>query len=272
MKKHGMIISCIDTETTGLDRNKDRIVQLSVANFDSTTGEIVEAEDWYIKPSGNWTMNPSAQAVHNISPEMIEEKGVSLKSVAPRFIELIADHPILTYNGSSFDISFIQREFEREGLVTNFERHDFIDAFDIERRMNSNKLGDTYIRYFGHPFEDAHNSMADVKATIEVFMEQKRRYKEVTDVKTENGKNVIDESCENVTTMMQTSPEGFIFVDKDGVLKFRIGKYKEWPVAKVCSTDPGYIKWLFAPANGDQVITTITKKSIKADYYANQAK
>ena len=264
-----MIISCLDTETTGLDRNKDRIIQLSVANFDSETGKVLKTFDHYIKPSGVWEINPSAQAVHNISKEMIEEKGVSLRDVAPEFLEMIADNPILTYNGSSFDISFIQREFEREGLETGFEKHKYIDAFDIERRVNSNKLGDAYIRYFGHPFEDAHNSMADVTATIEVYMEQKRRYKEVNDIRTDNDKNVVDESCENVTTMMQTSPEGFVYMDGD-ILKFRIGKYKEWPVSKVCQTDPGYIRWLFQPANGNQVITVITKESIKKAYYADK--
>ena len=264
-----MIISCIDVETTGLNRNTDRIVQLSVANFDDQTGQIVESMDHYIKPSGAWKMTPSAQEIHNISEELINEKGVSLKSIAPKFIEMIADHPILTYNGSSFDISFIQKEFEREGLDTNFDRHDFIDAFDIERRVNSNKLGDTYMRYFGHSFEDAHNSMADVKATIEVYLEQVKRYKTITDIKTDNGKNVIDESCEDVSKMMQTSPEGFVYYDKDGVMKFRIGKYKEWPVVKVCQEIPSYIKWLFTPNNGDNVITNITKKSIKANYYDN---
>lgn len=265
-----MIISCIDTETTGLNRNTDRIVQLSVGNFDSETGEIVATFDHYIKPSGVWKMTPSAQAVHNISEEMIEEKGVSLKSIAQEFLDMIADNPILSYNGSSFDVSFIQREFEREGLDTGFEKHQFIDSFDIERRVNSNKLGDAYIRYFGHPFEDAHNSMADVKATIEVYMEQKRRYKEVNDIRTDNDKNVVDESCEDVTRMMQTSPEGFVYIDAEGVLKFRIGKYKEWPVAKVCKEIPSYIKWLFTPNNGDNIISNITKRTIKADYYGNK--
>lgn len=265
-----MIVSCIDTETTGLNRNTDRIIQLSVANFDTETGAIVAKLDHYIKPSGVWSITPSAQAVHNISEEMVNEQGVSLKEIYPKFMEMIADHPILTYNGSSFDISFIQKEFEREGLETNFERHEYIDAFDIERRVNSNKLSDTYMRYFGHGFEDAHNSMADVMATIQVYLEQVKRYKVNNDIKTDTGKNVIDESNEHVTKMMQTSPEGFIYTDDEGVLRFRVGKYKEWPVAKVCQEIPSYIKWLFTPNNGDNVITNITKKSIKEDWYAHK--
>ena len=163
-----MIISCIDVETTGLDRNKDRIVQLSVANFDSETGEVLATFDRYILPSGVWHMTPGAEVVHNLSEEFIKEKGVSLRSVYQEFMKMINLNPILTYNGSTFDIAFIQKEFEREDLETGFDPHEYIDSFGIERRVNSNNLGDTYLRYFGKRFDDAHNSMSDVSATVQV--------------------------------------------------------------------------------------------------------
>jgi DNA polymerase-3 subunit epsilon len=265
-----MIISCIDVETTGLDHNKDRIVQLSVANFDSETGEVLATFDKYILPSGVWHMTPGAEVVHNLSEEFIKEKGVSLRSVYQEFMKMINLNPILTYNGSTFDIAFIQKEFEREGLETGFDQHEYIDSFDIERRVNSNKLGDTYLRYFGKRFDDAHNSMSDVSATIQVYMEQNRRYKLLNDIRTENDMNVIDESNQYVTKMMRTSPEGFVYIDKDGVLRFRVGKYKEYPVVEVCKEQPSYIKWLFTPNNGDNVISTITKKSIKQNWYENK--
>lgn len=267
-----MVISCLDVETTGLNRNTDRIVQLSIVNFDMETGQELTVFDQYINPSGTWKMTPSAQEVHNLSEEFIRANGVSLRSVYPQVMQMLGDHAILTYNGSSFDIAFIQKEFEREGLETHFEDHEFIDAFDIERRMNSNKLVDTYTRYFGKPFEDAHNSLVDVRATIEVYREQVRRYKLQSDIRTEAGLNVIDESSADITTMMTTSPEGFVYVDKDGSLKFRVGKYKDWPVVQVCKEHPDYIKWLFTPNNGDNIITGITKKSIRKHYYGQTTK
>lgn len=268
--KNNQIISCIDIETTGLNKNADRIVQLTVTNFKMLGGGkyvILDTLNKYIKPTGYWKMNPDAQEIHNISEEFINENGVSLNSIYDKFMEMIGENPILTYNGSTFDISFIQRDFERENLTTNFDKHEFIDAYDIERKLNSNKLSDVYRRYFGKDFEDAHNSAADVQATIEVFVEQAKRYKEQTDVRIENDKNVIDESIEEISKMMQTSPEGFVYVDKNGVLKFRMGKFKEYPVADVCKENPSYIKWLFTPNNGDNVITNITKKTIKENYY-----
>lgn len=259
-----MVISCIDTETTGLNKNTDRIIQLAVTNFDENFNILLD-KVWYIKPSGTWKINPDAQAVHNISEEYINEHGVPLKSIVPELLEILADNPILTYNGATFDISFVQREFEREGLETGFENHEFIDAFDIERRVNSNKLADAYRRYFGEDFENAHDASSDVHATIKVYQKQCEIHKDAIDPDT--GNNLIMESRKEITNMMQTSPEGFVHVDKDGVLKFRIGKFKGYPVVQVCKENPSYIKWLFTPNNGDNVCTNITKKAIKAEYY-----
>lgn len=256
--------SCIDVETTGLNKNTDRIIQLAVAKFDDKFN-IIDEVFWYIKPSGIWRINPDAQEIHNISDEFINENGVPLKSIANNFLAMIKDTTILTYNGSTFDISFIQREFEREGLDTGFENHEFIDGYDIERRLNSNKLTDTYRRYYGEEFEGAHDAMSDVRATIAVFKAQCEQHS--TAINAETGKEVITESIEQITKMTQTSPEGFVYFDKEGVLKFKIGKYKEWPVKRVCQEIPSYIKWLFTPNNGDNIITNITKKTIKADYY-----
>lgn len=258
------IFTCIDTETTGLNKNTDRIIQLAVSKFDENFNILME-KSWYIKPTGTWKINPDAQAIHNISEELINEQGVSLKSIAPEFLSLIEGTSILTYNGSTFDISFIQREFEREGIETGFENHEFIDGYDIERRLNSNKLTDVYRRYYGDNFEDAHDAMADVRATIAVFKAQCERHH--TTINEETGKEVITESIEQITEMMRTSPEGFVYYDKDKILRFRIGKFKEWPVIDVCKQNPSYIKWLFTPNNGDNICTNITKRAIKTAYY-----
>lgn len=260
-----MKIVCIDTETTGLNKNTDRIIQLSCTVFDDKTGKRFKTLNKYILPSGQWKINPDAQAIHNISEDFIRKNGVSLRQVFPEFKEIIDNFPILTYNGSSFDICFLQREFEREGLDAEFDTHEFIDSFDIERRVNSNNLACTYRRYYGKDFENAHDSNADVNATIDVYLAQVKNHG--TTINAETGVGIIKESNEYITDMMQTSPEGFVYTDKNGILRFRIGKFKEYPVVDVCKNNPGYIKWLFTPNNGDNVCTNITKNAIKRAYY-----
>jgi DNA polymerase III epsilon subunit-like protein len=198
------------------------------------------------------------------------EHGRSIKEIFPEFMEAISSNPILTYNGTTFDIIFIQKDLERESLDADLASHTYIDAFDIERRVNSNKLSEVYMRYYGKPFEDAHDSSADVDATIDVYMEQQRRYSDR--INPDTGTSILAESQADVTRTTTVSPEGFVYMDNDGIMKFRVGKYKEYPVYQVCINDPGYIKWLFEPRNGDNVISNITKRAIRNMYYMEQNK
>ena len=259
-----MNITCLDIETTGLDKATDRIVQLSLQNFDSKTFELGESRNWYILPSRGWCMNPDAMKVHGITPEFLCENGKSLKEIYPEWCELTKDHVILSYNGPKFDIPMIQRDFEREGLDTGFEKCKFIDALDIERKLNkqdNNKLSETYERYFGHQFEGAHDASADILATIEVYKKQMESVKGKP-----HRSEIIAESILKATNSLSISPDGFVYIDKSGYLKFRWGKYKNMPVVDVCRDDPSYIRWLW----DKDVISNITKNTIRNDFYKHK--
>lgn len=259
-----MNITCLDIETTGLDKSVDRIVQLSLQNFDSGTFELGESRNWYILPTGSWHMPPEAEKVHHISERFLRENGLSLKEIYPEWCELTKDCIILSYNGPKFDIPMIQRDFDREGLDTGFENCKFIDALDIERKLNkqdNNKLSETYERYFGHPFEGAHDASADILATIEVYRKQMESVKNKP-----NRSKIIAESMLRSTRDMSASPDGFVYMDDSGYLKFRWGKHKNMPVLEVCRSDPKYIKWL----RDKDVVCGITWETIKKEYYSHK--
>lgn len=259
-----MNITCLDIETTGLDKSVDRIVQISLQNFDSKTFELGESRNWYILPSGGWCMNPEAMKVHGITPEFLTENGVALKDIYPDWYELTKDHIILSYNGPKFDIPMIQKDFEIDGLDTGFENCRFIDALDIERKLNkqdNNKLNEAYERYFGHPFEGAHDSSADILATIEIYKKQMESIKGKP-----NRSRIVTESILRSTNNMSMSPDGFVYRDDSGYLKFRWGKHKNMPVIEVCRKDPNYIKWLW---NKD-IVCKITKETIKKEFYKHK--
>ena len=82
---------CFDTETTGLDVQRDWIIQLSLVKVDAHTFEEVGAYDWYIKPSGAYTIAPEAQAVHHITREVLEREGVLLKDIYPQMMAFLQD-------------------------------------------------------------------------------------------------------------------------------------------------------------------------------------
>ena len=225
---------CFDTETTGLDVQRDWVIQLSLVKVDAQTFEEVDTRDWYIRPSGAYTIAPEAQAVHHITREKLETAGVLLRDVYADFVAFVSGCDMLSYNGNAFDVRILYYNFMREGLSFDFEALRFYDAYLIEATRTSRRLGDVYRRYYGKDFEDAHNALADVRATIAVFRAQQQ----------------TAQSAEEFAR-----PE-FDFVSLDGFLcpvqrpsgavelVFAQGKHKGKTLSQVQSSEPSYLDWV----------------------------
>lgn len=178
-----MNLVCFDTETTGLDVQKEHIIQLSLVKFDTDTWETIDTRDWYILPEGEFTIPAEAEAVHHISKEFLLEHGVSMRSIYDELIAFTKGCDLLSYNGNGYDAPLLYYNLKRLGLSFDFEGRTWYDALALERihtagmtdengeRLHNN-LTSAYTRYYGHPFEGAHNSLDDVLATIEVFKAQ----------------------------------------------------------------------------------------------------
>ena len=178
-----MNLICFDTETTGLDVQKEHIIQLSLVKIDTDTWQTIDQRDWYILPEGEFTIPAEAEAVHHISKEFLLEHGVSLRSVYDDLIAFTNGCDFLSYNGNGYDAPILHYNLKRLGLDFAFDGRTWYDALLLERIHTAgqvdengeklhNNLTAAYTRYYGHPFEGAHNSLDDVRATIEVFKAQ----------------------------------------------------------------------------------------------------
>ena len=85
---------------------------------------------------------------------------------------MIKDADLLTYNGNSFDIKFLNEECKRWGLELPITGKKFYDAFAMECRFNPRDLSSVYKKYTGKDLDGAHDAFNDVKATAVVFLEQ----------------------------------------------------------------------------------------------------
>ena len=179
-----MKLVCFDTETTGLDVQKEHIIQLSLVKIDTEDWRIIDQRDWYILPEGEFSIPAEAEAVHHISKDFLQENGVSLRSVYDDLVAFTNGCDMLSYNGNGYDAPILYYNLKRLGLSFDFNNRMWYDALLLERihtagqidpetgeRLHNN-LTAAYTRYYGHPFEGAHNSLDDVMATIEVFKAQ----------------------------------------------------------------------------------------------------
>ena len=234
-----MTLVCFDTETTGLDVQKEHIIQLSLVKFDTDTWQIVDQRDWYILPEGPFTIPAEAEAVHHISKSFLLEHGVSLRSVYDDFITFTKGCDFLSYNGNGYDAPIMHYNLQRLGLTFDFDGRTWYDALLLERIHTAgmtdengekvhNNLTAAYTRYYGHPFEGAHNSLDDVMATIEVFKAQVAAH----------GWN-----------WAQREEFGFICFDrwlckKGGYFYLTQGAHKGESIESMMRIDPSYLEWI----------------------------
>lgn len=241
-----------DVETTGLSPQNDFIIQLSCIKIEKDTFNEIDRRDWYIKPAHAYTIDPKATEVHGLTKEFIESNGKTIKEIADDFLNLIDGCDFLTYNGNTFDIQFLYKDFNMFGYDLKLENRMFYDAYAMECTFRPRNLSSIYHDYTGKILDGAHNAIKDVEATIEVFKKQKELY--------------LDDDWSKVDNMKENlllTPDGSIRrpSNNSDLIVFARGKYKDCEFMEIYKKDPSYIKWFM-----ENAASNYTKKVLR-EYY-----
>ncbi len=105
-----LVAGLIDVETTGLDRYRDDVVELSLVlfSFSPSHGEIIEVIDTYVglqEPSK--PISPGAARVHGIGDEQVRGKALDSERVST----MLARAQLLIAHNATFDYAFVTRLF-----------------------------------------------------------------------------------------------------------------------------------------------------------------
>lgn len=226
-----------DTETTGLSKQFDWIIQLSAVKLDRDTLQELDRWDNYIKPAGPYEISPDATAVHGLTKEFIEKNGKPLKKVGPDFLKFVDGCDFAGYNSNQYDVLMAYKDFTHAGLNFPIEGVKFYDILAMERKIHPMNLDSVYARYTGKTMEQAgykaHDSMSDTLATVEVFKKQM----EFLDFET------IDTWIENDLLTPDGTVRRASRQDEPLLIVFNQGKYRDRDVYEVMKMDSGYMKW-----------------------------
>lgn len=260
-----------DVEATGLNVIRDRIIQIAIVKFFSKPGKEPQELSMLINPG--IPISEEAMRVHGITPKDVANKP-TFPQVAQKIYDFIGNADLAGYNSNRFDIPMLMEEFDRAGLDFDIENRRIIDVQRIFYKMEPRNLRAALRFYCDRDLEDAHDAMADVKATIDVFKGQLKRY-EGQDYEDDDGKvfpNPIrndmqaifeftnDERTLDVTQRLRLTPEGQVV--------FNFGKYIGRPVGETLSEDKQYYHWILQKEFSVQV-KKIVKKVVQ-DYEQQQ--
>lgn len=251
----------IDLETTGLNVMRDRIIQIGMIKL-SPDNRKPDEFNALINPG--IPISEDAMAVHGISPKDLANKP-TFAQIGPKIHAFIGQADLAGYNSNRFDIPMLIEEFDRIGIAFDLEKRRLIDVQRIFYKMEPRTLKAAYRLYCNAELEEAHDAMADVRATVEVFKGQLRRY-ENCDLLDENGaripnpvRNDIQAIHDFVNDLNFVDATQKLRVQSNGVVVFNFGKYAGQPIVEVFKKDRNYSNWILENEFSVQVKNYVRK-------------
>ncbi len=228
--EHDLIF--FDLETTGVDIDKDRIVQIAVLKY----------------PAGAWTrrtepkqrikllLDPTvpipdeASEVHGIYDKDVEGKK-TFRQIAKRLHGVFKNCVVCGYNSRTFDTPLLRAEFRRCGI--DWKPVAQVDAFHIFKQLLPHSLEGAMQVYCGESIEGAHDAMNDISATVEVLWAQLMRHPELQ-------YKSPAEIEEYTTDPNAVDIDGKLVRNDEGEICLNFSKYKGKPITDI---DQGFWNW-----------------------------
>lgn len=244
-----------DVETTGLNVVRDRIVQIALVKL-SKNGQEPQSFSTLVNPG--IPISEESMAIHGITPKDLANKP-TFRQLAQKIWDFIGNADLAGYNSNRFDVPMLMEEFARVGMEFDVSKRRLIDVQRIFYKMEPRTLKAAYRLYCGKELTDAHDALADVKATIEVFQGQLTMY-EGKDLLDEDG-NLIPAPIKNDIQALHDFTNDLNFLDAtqklrvqpDGTAVFNFGKYMGQPVREVLAKDKNYYFWILEKEFSSQV-------------------
>ena len=254
----------LDLETTGINVVTDRIVEIALLKIFPDGHE----EEKLQRINPGIPIPPQSSAIHGIYDEDVKDAPL-FKEVAKIYAKFIEGCDLAGFNSTRFDIPLLSEEFLRVDIDLDMKKHKFVDVQIIFHRMEKRTLAAAYKFYLMQDLENAHNAMADTKATYEVLKAQLDRYEGVEFE--DSGKKTVP-VINNVDALASFSAfdksvdfAGRIVYDEKGVEVFNFGKHKGKAVEKVLQEEPGYFSWMMQgefPLYTKKVLTAIKLRDL----------
>ena len=159
MVRKKVIEIVLDTETTGLDFTRERLVEFAAVRLEN--GKIKDEFQTLINPEQH--IRKSSIAIHGITQEMVADAPTEAEAM-PKIMEFIGDYPIVAHN-AIFDYSFLNEASKRVfGKEIENARIDSQQMFrEVFPDLESHGL-DALSKKFSVELINHHRAMADTMA------------------------------------------------------------------------------------------------------------
>lgn len=161
-----------DTETTGVDYEKDRIIEIGAVTLEN--GAETGGMDLFIRLPEGRRLDPFITNLTGITEERLETEGVGDDEAAWAFADLLegAERPLLVAYNAQFDLNFLYGLLRPWGLAEILKKPRFLDALTVyrDRRDYPHKLENAIDAYcLEDKAVNSHRAIDDARAAARVL-------------------------------------------------------------------------------------------------------
>ena len=246
-------IAFIDIETTGLNTQQDRIVEICVIKIHPDGAE--ETLNSVINP--NIPIPIESTQIHGITDTEVKGKP-TFEEFAQKLIDFIDDCDLGGF-GTKFDLSVLESEFKRVGINYSREGRQIVDVQRIYHKLEPRDLNAAHLKYCGKPLENAHRAHIDARATIDVLESQLGQ------------NNILPHDIPSLCEFC--NPRDPTWIDDDGKLAWLEGKaiinfgkrHQGKTLEFVSKNDSSYFQWIIN-ADFSAKVKDIAKDAINGKF------
>lgn len=241
-----------DIESTGVDRENDRIVELCMVKINADGPREVKTRRF----NPEMPIPAGASEVHGIYDDDVKYEP-AFRQVAKGIHAFIQGCDLGGFNSNAFDIPMLYHEFLRAGIEWDYSQCRMIDVGNIYKRLYPRTLESSVKNFLGREHDGAHGAEADTLATIEVF-----------DYFMGLGSEELPADMDGISLysnydkkMLDVSGK-FSLADDGETIILNFGKYRGQPA----TDNIDFIEWMIYKANFSPDVNRICEQILKEHY------
>ncbi len=238
-----------DVESTGIYRENDRIVELSMIKINVDGSRTIKTKR--INPE--MPIPTGASEVHGIYDDDVKDEP-TFKQLAKGIHAFIQGCDIGGFNSNAFDIPMLYHEFLRAGIDWDYSMHEKIDVGNMYKRLYPRTLESAVKNFLGREHDGAHGAEPDTIATIDVFdylmsLDNEELPKDIKSL-------ALYSNYDNV--MLDVSGKFTLAEDGETIL-LNFGKHRGEPA----KDNLGFLEWMVTKANFTPDVNKIAYKILE---------
>lgn len=235
-----------DLETTGIDPDADKIVEICLQRHDPDG--TVSTETHRLQPGR--PIPAGATAVHGISDADVAD-APRFEAVADQLLAFLGAADLAGFNIQRFDAPLLDREFSDCGRDLKLQHRHMIDAMTIFHRKERRDLSAAARFYLQREHVGAHAAESDVEITADILDAQLNQYDD------------LPQTVEELAQWTRGDRLDLMgkFAWSEGQVVFTFGKHRGHALATVADKNQDYCRW-FLDANFREDAKSLVRDAI----------